>query len=35
MICKCGHDINFHNVLGNWACHEMTCKCEHYEEARR
>jgi hypothetical protein len=30
MICKCGHDWNFHNVLDNEQCHEMDCTCEKF-----
>lgn len=30
MICKCGHDWNFHNVLTGGQCHEMNCKCDRY-----
>ena len=26
-LCECGHDMNFHDVLENNACHEMYCKC--------
>lgn len=34
-VCICGHDLNFHNILGDFACHEMTCNCKGFNNKKR
>jgi len=30
-VCVCGHDLNFHDILDNYACHSMDCDCKRYQ----
>lgn len=32
-ICICGHDINYHDILDNGACHLMDCRCAGFKSA--
>ena len=29
-LCACGHGLQFHDILDNYACHSMDCNCKRY-----
>jgi len=31
-LCVCGHGLQFHDVLDNYACHSMDCECKKYHQ---